>query len=228
MLLLGWIHIEEGLRWPRSAPTRVRGLPLWEAALPPGSPRRRGRQGAGALRRAGVRRALVPPALAEELSRRGVVPVSPLPLCRAMGDRLALALLGDLPLRRRVAALRGDRVTAEAVTLALVLCPQVGTLLLDFGEGEEWLGEVLRQRQGAPPLHLGQGPPPQVCLELSPVEPWGEGSAVLRLWGEPQLGGLTLTAAGEVPEGMEELTLLEVLWETGRSALKDIQVAGKP
>jgi len=220
--------MEEGLWRPRSAPTRVRGLPLWEVALPPGNLRRRGRQAVRALRRAGVGRALAPHELVGELGKLGVAPVSPLPLCRAVGDRLALALMEGLPLRRRSAALRGNRVTAEATALALALCPQVGTLLLDFGEGEEGLGETLRRRFGAPALRIGQGPSPQVTLELSQVEPRGEGGTILRLWGEPQLGGLTLTAAGEVPDGMEELLLLEVLWETGRLPLEAVQVVGKP
>lgn len=226
--MVGWVHEEEGLWLPRAEEVRVRGLSLLEAALPPGPVRRQGRQGGRLLRRRGVKRALAPEALGEELAGRGVVPVSPVPLCRALGDRLALALLEDLPLRRRAVALRGEGVTAAARALALALCPEVGVLLLDLGRGQEELEALLRSRYGAPTLPLGLGPPPRVTVELSQVPPREEAGQVLRLWGRPHLAGLTVTDGEPVPAGMEPLPLLELLWETGRRELRDLQVARKP
>ena len=81
---------------------------------------------------------------------------------------MALFLLEDMPLRERRVALRGDEADVWAWTLAQTLCPQVGTLFLDFDRGEEALGAHLRTRYGAAPIHLGLGPEPRVALEMSP------------------------------------------------------------
>ena len=226
--MVGWIHEEEGLWLPRMGETRVRGLPLLEIGLPPGPARRQGRQGGRLLRRQGVKRVLAPAALAEELAGQGAGPVSPIPLCRALGDRLVLALVEDLPLRRRVVALRGEGVTAAARALALALCPGVGALLLDLGREQEELESLLRSRYGAPALPMGLGPPPCVTVELSPVSPREAEGQVLKLWGTPDLAGLTVIDGEAVPAGMEELPLLELLWETGRRELRDLQVVRKP
>lgn len=224
--MVGWLNWSEkrGIL-PRVAPARPLGLPLLEAAVPPGRTERRLGQGARALRRRGVRRVLAAPGLEDEvlLERWGLAAVDILPLCRAMGGPLALFLLKEVPVRQRRAALRGEEVTPLAWALAQELCPRVGTLFLDFDRGEEALGIRLRSRFGAAALHLGQGPGPQVSLELAPRStPAGE---ALKLWGEPDLGGLTLTLEGEtLPRGLPEFPFLALLWETGRVREGDLTV----
>lgn len=226
--MVGWLDWSEARGfWAKVTAVRPMGLPLLRAALPPGKPERRLRQGAKALRRRGVRRVVTSPGLDEEAGLRefGLEPVSPLPLYRAMGGRLALFLLEDVPLRTRRVALRGEEADSGAWLLAQTLCPQVGTLFLDFDRGEETLGDRLRERYGAAPRPLGQGLEPQVSLELAPrSDPVGK---TLRLWGEGELGGLAVTLPGAaLPEGLPELPLLELLWETGRIKIEDLAVTG--
>ena len=66
-----------------------------------------------------------------------------------------------------------------------------------------------------------------MTLELSSVQP-GPGR-VIRLWGEPELAGLTLTLPeAELPPELDPLPLLELLWETGRVGQKEIAVVPSP
>lgn len=228
--MVGWLFWKDERRLhPRLEPRRVLDLPLAAVALPRGNPARRLRQGARILRRMSVRRALASADFTgwDILRAEGIFPVDPLPLCRAEGAELALTLLREYPPRLRTVALRGDVAGPEARRLACILCPQVGTLLLDLGRGEEELADELRGRYGAVPLHWGQGPLPQVTLELSSVQP-GPGR-VIRLWGEPELAGLTLTLPeAELPPELDPLPLLELLWETGRVGQKEITVVPSP
>lgn len=210
-----------GCRRPRVEPVRVHSLSLLGAGLPPGELSRQLDRGAKALRKRGCVRVLTAPGLegeelSEALRRNGLAPIDPLPLCRAKAPQLALALVEQLPLRRRCVALRGE--DAHAVwPAAAALCPQVGMLLLDFGRGEEELACRLREVYGAAVLNLRQGPPPQVRVEFAPREK--SAGTPLRLWGSPNLAGRKLAGAGE-----EYLPLLELLWETGRLGLEDIVV----
>lgn len=206
---------------PHVEPVRVHTLHLLGAGLPPGELSRQLDRGAKALRKKGCVRALTAPELegeelSEALRRNGLAPIDPLPLCRAKAPQLALALVEQLPLRRRCVALRGE--DARAVwPAAAALCPQVGMLLLDFGRGEEELACRLREVYGAAALDLRQGPTPQASVEFDPC---GEAAGTpLRLWGSPGLAGRKLAGAGE-----EYLPLLELLWETGRLGLEDIVV----
>lgn len=206
---------------PRVEPVKLHGLTLLGAGLPPGELSRQLDRGAKALRKKGCARALTAPELdcselPDILRRNGLTPIDPLPLCRTKAPELALTLVERLPLRRRCVALRGgDAHTAWPAAAAL--CPQVGVLLLDFDRGEEELSRRLREVYGAAALHLRQGSLPQVSVEFAPR---GEAAgAPLRLWGTPELAGCRLTA-GEV----DDLSLLELLWETGRLRLEDIVV----
>lgn len=215
----------EGWLWgrgrPHVEPVRVHSLPLLGAGLPPGELSRQLDRGAKALRKKGCVRALTAPELegeelSEALRRNGLAPIDPLPLCRAKAPQLALALVEQLPLRRRCVALRGEDARA-AWPSAAALCPQVGMLLLDFDRGEEELACRLREVFGAAALDLRQGPTPQASVEFDPC---GEAAGTpLRLWGSPDLAGCKLAGAGE-----EHLPLLELLWETGRLGLEDIVV----
>lgn len=224
--MVGWLRETEGWRLvPQATNTRIAGLTLLEVALPPGERTWRLRQGAKALRRRNVRRVLVSPELSDReiLERWGISPIASLSLCRAMGARLALKLLEDVPLWERRVALRGENAGAESWALARELCPRVGLLLLEFDRGEEMLSRRLREECGAAALHLGTGPPPLLSLELSPrAELAGER---LKLWGEPDLLGLSLELPGlELPEEVPKLPFFELLWETGRLKTGELTV----
>ena len=138
---------------------------------------------------------------------------------------LALFLLRDIPLRERRAALRGQTAGPEAWTLADTLCPRVGQLFLDFERGEEELGRYLRAAYGAVALHLGQSLAPQVSVELTPMPALDV--PTLRLWGKPDLRGLTLAPLGELPPGLPLLPFLTLLWETGRVGPEELAVAAQ-
>lgn len=179
----------------------------------------RWRRLARSLRKRGARRA-IPVGEGPSPQRLGLVPVDPAPLCRSLAPAMTQALLAQIPLRCRRVALRGeDGRTAAA--LAQALCAQARTLLLDFDRGEEELARDLRGRLGIACPHLGQGEEPQMCLELAPRPT--KGPCTVRLWGEPDLGGLTLTAAAP-PPGTPPLAFWTVLWETGRLRAEEIAV----
>lgn len=223
--MVAWLTIDEERRWrPKLAPARPLTLPLLKVSLPPGDPARRVPQAARRLRRRGLSRVLPGPGLedGELLERWGLRAVDPLPLCRAKGADLALALLENVPLRRRVVALRGNSADPAAWSLAEALCPRTGALLLDFDRGGEALADHLQRRYGMPPLSLAQGPEPMVSVELAP-RPVQIGRT-LRLWGEPDLGGLTLSCRTDLPAQMPRLPFLELLWETGRLAPEQVLV----
>lgn len=203
---------EEKIFWPRYEAAAPMGLPVLRVALPPGCSARRLKRTAARLYRYGIRRFLTDGSVWD---MSPLVPVSPLPLLRAKGGELALALLSGLPLRERYVALRGEAARGEAWAIAETLCPQVGALLLDFDKGEEALARRLRERFGAAPLHLGQGPAPQAAVELAPRP--APLPRTLRLWGEPELLGLAISPG-------ESLPFLELLWETGRVELKELRV----
>ena len=210
---------------PEVEECRLLGLPLVSVTLPPGNRRRRLAQAGRVLGRMGVRRVMADVSFDgwPELAHWGIAPVDPLPLCQAKGGELALALLEKYPLKNRVAALCGAVADRTAWALADSLCPQTGVLLLDFHQGGEELAGHLRRAYGAAPPGLGQGLRPQVTVELSPCQTLG--GEVRRLWGSPDLAGLELQwKKAPMPEGVDPLMLLEVLWETGRAEAEDIGV----
>lgn len=186
-------------------------LPILEVSLPSKYSSRRLERMGGRLYRKGLRRFLTGE---PTLNVGPLAPVDPLPLCRAKGGALALALLSDLPLRQRRVALRGEAASPEAWRIAEELCPRVGTLLLDFDRGEETLAGWLREKFGAAALRLGQGPAPQAAVELAPRPV--PIPRTLRLWGKPDLLGLALLPEEPLPPGLPALPFLELLWETGR------------
>lgn len=221
--MVGYLYPEEKKRlFVRPQPLTLCDLSLAAAGVPPGE---RGlRQAGRALARLGVRRCLAPPGFPawEGLSAWGLAPVDVLPLCRALAPDMVLFLLDDLPIRHRRVALRGSD-GRQGWSLAHLLCPRVGALLLDFDRGEEELGASLRREFGAAPRSLGQGGQAQVSVEFSP-RPFGEGR-VLKLWGEPDLAGLELSVGWPLPQEADALELLTLLWEMGRLKREKIQVA---
>ncbi len=222
--MVGWIRLEEKAPFrPRPVVECPAGLPLLAMDVPADPSPKRLDRAVRALRRRGVRRCLAPAGFDgwDRLIGAGISQVDPLPLCLAKGAELALFRVSTLSPRFRRVALRGEQADRAARRLADALCPRVGALLLDFDRGEEELGERLRSRYGAAPLHLGKGECPQVSVELSPRPPLGE--FTLRLWGEPDLGGLDLICPAAVPDGIEPLRFLTLLWETGRVPAEEIR-----
>ncbi|MDE6107990.1 MAG: hypothetical protein K2F83_04865 [Oscillospiraceae bacterium] len=225
--MVGWLRWsgERGF-FPKLCKERPLGLSVLTAALPAGKPRHRLAQGATALRRRGVRRVVLAPGLGDSgtIAALGLQPVDPLPLCRAMGAQLALTRLKDIPLRERRVALRGEKADPVALALAQTLCPQTGALLLDFDRGGEELSDYLHRRYGAAPLTLGNAPPPQVTLELGPRANQSTLPGTLKLWGEPDLGGLELWCDLPIPADLPRLEAMALLWEAGRMPLSAFQV----
>jgi len=223
--MVGYLYETDKRAWRlKPQPLLLHTLPLAAVGIPGGDRDKALRRAVKALSGVGVRRCLTPPGFGDwdVLTALGLSPVDPLPLCRAMAAELALFCLNDIPFRRRRVALRG-RDALAAYSLAQTLCPQVGALLLDFDRGEEELGKTLRETYGAAPLHLGQGPPPQLSVELSPRPPWA--GQTLRLWGTPDLDGIELTVDFSLPPQVEPLPFLALLWETGRLKREEIHPA---
>ncbi len=199
------------------------GLPVLGVGLPPRISPRRLEGISRRLYRRGIRRFLAGEAVSVPLP---LIPVDPLPLCRVRGAQLTLELLSHLSLRERRVALRGEKAGPEAWAIAEQLCPQVGALFLEFDRGEEVLARHLRSRYGAAPLHLGREPAPQVSVELSPCSPGA--FRTLRLWGEPELLGLTLRPEWPLPPDLPPLPFLELLWETGRIEPEELRPVREP
>lgn len=223
--MVGWLRWsgERGM-FPKLSTDRPLGLSMLTVDLPDGKPGCRLAQGAAALRRRGIRRAVLGPGLGEgkSLTEWGLAPVDPLPLCRALGAQLALAKLEGIPLRQRRVALRGVQADPVALTLAQSLCPRTGALLLDFDRGTEELSDHLRRRYGAAPLTLGAAPLPQVTLELGPRGNTLPGT--LRLWGEPDLDGLELWCDLPIPADLPRPEAMTLLWEAGRLPLSAFRI----
>lgn len=252
--MVGWLREEEGAPFfPKAHPVRILDFPLLEVALPPAKPgksgerqresgerqrkngekqrksgEKQGARGAKILKKQGVFRALMPPKWEEGAQKQGLFPVQALPLYRALGGRLCLKLLEEVPPRRRRVALRGEKVDATARAMALALCPHTA-LILEFEEGEEPLAQQLQRTYGAPPLGQAWGAGAQVVVELAPPAaeaPLPPGTLKLKLWGEPDLAGLTLNCPGELPPELPQDPFLALLWESGRLKLGEIGLSG--
>ena len=224
--MVGWLDVQPGLRPGRPEAVRLFGLTLLRVPLPPEAGGWRTRRVLKALGRRDVRRVLLPRDFQcwAALNRTGLAAVEPLGLCRAMAPRLAEALLEPIPPRQRAVLLRGRGSSAALLPpLAEALCPMTAALMADTDRGFEALAAGLSQRSGLTLLRPSQGPPPQVTVELSPG-PEGPGTC-LRLWGRPDLAGLSLRPdLPEPPRGADSLALAGLLWETGRLKMGQIQV----
>ena len=234
MGLVGIVALEERRgRRPVVTEERVLGLRCLRVSVPvrPGlrddRRKRRAEQGAAALYRAGVRRALTAEDFPDwpALEGQGLRSVDPEPFCQAIAVPLALAALrraGILRVRATV-ALSGPRVSRPLFAAAARLCPQVRHLVVDVpGEGEE-LAAWLREEYGAAVLRPG-GAAPDVTLAFGPGGE--ERGTVLRLYGPvPGLAGLRPTPEeGGLPPDLAPLPLLSLLWECGRLTEGQIRI----
>lgn len=205
-------------RLPKYTRRCVEGVTLLDVTLPRKLSPRRQRSVARQLQKEGVRRVLMgercPPM---EMERYGLSAVTPLPLYRALGDQLALASVAECPVAERRIALRGIRADGAAFLLAERLCPQVGTLILDFEREDGALFDYLRRRFGAVALPPRSAPPPQVSVELDRRQ--GAGERRLKLWGTPYLEGVELWAEVPIPQEVPAAAWLTLLWESGRLPL---------
>lgn len=234
MGLVGIVALEERRgRRPVVTEERVLGLRCLRVSVPvrPGLQddrrKRRAEQGAAALYRAGVRRALTAEDFPDwpALEGQGLRSVDPEPFCQAIAVPLALAALrraGILRVRATV-ALSGPRVSRPLFAVAARLCPQVRHLVVDVpGEGEE-LAAWLREEYGAAVLRPG-GAAPDVTLAFGPGGE--ERGTVLRLYGPvPGLAGLRpILEEGGLPPDLAPLPLLSLLWECGRLTEGQIRI----
>ena len=225
--------LERRGRRPVVTEERVLGLRCLRVSVPvrPGlredRRKRRAEQGAAALYRAGVRRALTAEDFPDwpALEGQGLRSVDPEPFCQAIAVPLALAALrraGILRVRATV-ALSGPRVSRPLFAAAARLCPQVRHLVVDVpGEGEE-LAASLREEYGAAVLRPG-GAAPDVTLAFGPGGE--ERGTVLRLYGPaPGLAGLRpILEEGGLPPDLAPLPLLSLLWECGRLTEGQIRI----
>ncbi len=147
----------------------------------------------------------------------------PLPLYRAIADRIVLAVLkrGEKEPCCATVALAGEQVDADLARTARLLCPRVRTLLLEVGYGGERLARELYWEFGAP---VGIGGQADVCVRFSGASRPGE----LVLCGKPELLGLKLELPGIcLPEQVEAVPVLSALWQAGKINASDLFVCDK-
>ena len=204
----------------RGRPERVRLGPLeavrWTVYAPEGLPERRLerrlRRAERELAAAGVGRVVLRGGFpyGDRLGR--LRPVDPLPFWRGIADLLALRALDarGVPYRRGTVALSAPYVCAELERTAERLCPLVRGLLIDVPGGEDY-ARYLQAKFGLPVT------PPAAGAEATAAFGPGGGrwGHRLELYGQAELGGLTVSAEGtELPEDCRE-QVLALLWEQG-------------
>ena len=184
-------------------------------------------RGARALARAGVRRVLTAPEFPcwETLIQAGLRPVESEAFCQALAAPLALAALEwqGRPPTLACVRLSGRRVSAPLARAAEVLCPRVGRLAVDAGEEGRELAAWLRAEFGAAiqPPEAG-GADVTLCFGPDPAP----GRTVFRLCGpRPDLAGFLPAPAGSsLPDGLDRIPLLALLWETGRLPWERVRI----
>jgi len=198
----------------------ILGLPVLWVSVPAGGywEKRKLVRAERLLIRGGVRRLL--PLLDDPGWDVSVPEVDPLPLYRAMADRLVLELLngrGVEPCRSTV-VLVGEQVDGDLARTAHQLCPSVRMLHLGAGRGGERLARELYREFGAAVSFGGRA---DVRVRFSgPAQP-GE----LVLCGRPELLGMCVEAPELcLPERLQPMPLLTALWQSGRLDLKEMSV----
>lgn len=233
--MVGWIVTEQrpGWRVCRSQSV-VRGLPLLRAEVPMCREtgervrRRRVARAARLLYASGCRSTLVCPGFSDwdVLLARGLRPVDTGPLCQALAAPLTLALLAarGVPPAHATVALRGARVGRAFFQAAEALCPAVRRLVITAADGGERLARYLRMEYGVAVVEEGAGGCPDVTVCFSP-ETGAADSRLSLCPPAPYLAELAIRPRGEaLPEALESLPLLELLWEGGSLPLADIEI----
>lgn len=203
--------------------TEILGLPVLWIYVPLGGywEKHRLKRAERLLKRQGVRR-LLPQRDAPGWTLF-LPEVDPVPLYRAMADRLTLAMLkqeGKEPCHAAV-TLAGEQVDADLARTARRLCPRVRTLLLEVKYGGDRLAQELYWEFGAV---TGTGGWADVCVRFSGSPRPGE----LVLCGKPELLGLELELPGVcLPEQLEPTPVLSALWQAGKINASDLFVCDK-
>lgn len=198
----------------------VLGLPVLWVWVPTGGcwEKRRLARTERLLARQGVRR-LLPLRDLPEWSV-SIPAVDPLPLYRAMADRLVLEVLKQSGVEQHgaVVALVGEQVDGDLARAARLLCPRVRVLLLEVERGGERLARELYREFGAA---VSAGGRAHVRVRFSgPARP-GE----LVLCHGAELLGMRVEAQGLcLPERLEPLPLLTALWQSGRLDVNEMSV----
>lgn len=233
--MVGWFAFS-GVRRFTLERTVLLGMPLLRLNVP--APRneraaiRRAVRGAQLLGRAGCRRVLVPAGFPywEQLRERGLRGVDPEPMVQALAVSLALADLSrrGIEPRKAAVALQGERVNRAFFEAAQMLCPRVRLLSIAAPNGGEDLRRFLREEFGAAALEA-EALTPDCTLLFSPShteEATRAGEQPLHLYGwEPRLNGLAVRSREEaVPEGLEPLPVLALLWEEGRISTDELEI----
>ena len=233
--MVGWFAFS-GVRRFTLERTELLRMPLLRLNAP--APRneraavRRAARGAQLLERAGCRRVLVPTGFPYwmMLKERGLRSIDPEPMVQALAMPLALADLKrkGIELRKAVVALQGERVNRAFFETAQMLCPQVRLLSIAAPNGGEDLRRFLREEFGAASLEA-EALTPDCTLLFSPGRTQGQkkaGNQPLHLYGwEPNLNGLSpRLTEGEIPEGVDPLPVLALLWEEGRISIDKLEI----
>lgn len=207
--------------------SRVLGLPVLQVPLNPDGywAKRRLRKAGKLLRRAGIRRVLVPEEFGDWsiLESCALQEIDTAPFLRAHAGQLALAALrrcGEAPQRSAV-AIRGIRADRDVVNAARELCPQVRDMCISVLQGGEQLSEHLRWEYGAAvcPDHAFV----DAAVRFDP-RTWERGSAVLDLFApSPGLCGGAIAIAGAERGQQQSLALLAALWEVGKVHKRDLE-----
>ena len=221
--MLGLLSYDEG-RTVELERTQLLGMPVLQVHASSGGRWAKYRLGRAArlLTRRGVRRVLVPRSFGcwALLERRGLAGVNPLPLYRAMADRLVLAMLERIGVDPQCAcvALRGESVDADLVRTAHMLCPRVRSVTVEAARGGERLMQELYWEFGA----VAASQTADAAVRFGGAAQEGE----LVLCGRvPNLLGLGLEVPElELPGEMQPLPLLTALWQAGRLGLEEIHV----
>lgn len=201
----------EAVRWTVYVPE---GLQEWRLA-------RRLRRAERELCAANVGRVVLRAGFPYKDRLRRLRPVDPLPLWRETADLLALGLLDarGVPYRRGTVALSAPRLCVELEGAAERLCPLVRGLLIDAPGGEDY-ARYLQAKFGLPVT------PPAAGAEVTAAFGPGGGrwGRSLELYGQADLGGLTVTAEGlELAEDCRD-QVLALLWERGEVKREQLTV----
>lgn len=207
--------------------TTLHGLPVLRAAFDPAgrwAPHRLTRAGKR-LKKAGIRRVLVPEGFSEWeiLSCCGLRPVAPDAFLRAHAAQLTLAALerqGKRPEQCAV-ALRALRVDRDVVRTAETLCRQVRDVCISAPEGGEQLRDRLRWEYGAavrPDFeHVA------AAVRFDP-RTWQRAEALVDLFPPgPDPRCAWVNVPGLEGEETEHFPLLAALWEEKRLKNSDLE-----